>query len=319
MNIMNNNEVRIVETNIDPKIAEAIFKTSQSIKQLSKSDKNPFGHFNYVSIDKYYEEVARIALKNDLTWSCKEVSTEVLSPSSDKPVIRFTYMFTLIHKSGVCVPAIDILSIYHGWQGAQTAGSAGSYAEKLFMRKMFKVITGENDADATDPDLSFGEPSKVNDDTPAVAEAEEISAGDLDLELPEGKDENNLETPEDGLDLPEEDIEREAIQNEGLDELQELGQEAEKALAEPGLEKYVVEEDDGFKIFGEIDVTGEEKWNIVYECFKTFMPEIKKAEDTMEWWNKNNALLTQMEDEAPKTHKKITRLFKTAYTKLEKK
>ena len=56
----------------------------------------------------------------------------------------------------------------HPIQGAQTAGSALSYADKLFMRSAFKVVTGESDADASDPDdLKIKEKVK---EQPAVKE-----------------------------------------------------------------------------------------------------------------------------------------------------
>ena len=39
------------------------------------------------------------------------------------------------------------MSILHPLQGAQTTGSAASYAEKIFLRTLFKIVTGEPDAD----------------------------------------------------------------------------------------------------------------------------------------------------------------------------
>ena len=46
------------------------------------------------------------------------------------------------------IPDYFVCTIFHPLIGAQTAGSALSYADKLFQRHVFKVQTGEEDADS---------------------------------------------------------------------------------------------------------------------------------------------------------------------------
>jgi hypothetical protein len=313
---MNISEHMMPEKEIPTPIAEALLKTSLAVGQLGKADENPFGKFKYVSIDKYYENVAHAAMMNDLTWSCKEIGTEIVGGPADKPIMRFTYMFTLIYKDGQCVPGIDVLSIYHGWQGAQTAGSAGSYAEKLFMRKMFKVITGENDADITDPNLSFDDASPK--DTPDVVDdlsfgepsdgaGDTGGEGDLDFET-EAVAEVEKESP------PEEKPQSSA-EAEDIEEAAAIVEEGNDLDLEAIAPKDVKT---GYRIIGDIPRPDEDKWEIVHSAFKTFMPEIKKAEGVMQWWNENSVLLDEVEKKAPSVHKKITGLFKRTYNRLEK-
>lgn len=134
-----------------------VIKTASMIPSLEKGNKNEYGKYDYVSIDDYYKEVASLALKNGLGWIVREVSSEIREKS-----ILYVYEFDLYSNTGAFIPMVSRLSVVHPVQGAQTSGSALSYAEKLFMRTLFKVRTGELDADSTDPkafsDASFKGP-----------------------------------------------------------------------------------------------------------------------------------------------------------------
>jgi hypothetical protein len=56
------------------------------------------------------------------------------------------------------VPDFTRITIVHPLQGAQTVGSAMSYLDKVFMRQLFSIATGEKDSDAdeTDPNELLG-------------------------------------------------------------------------------------------------------------------------------------------------------------------
>jgi hypothetical protein len=70
-------------------------------------------------------------------------------------VVGFTYEFDL-YFDNARIPNFFSCTIYHPFTGAQTSGSSMSYAEKLFMRSVFKIQTGEGDADDSNVDLSSG-------------------------------------------------------------------------------------------------------------------------------------------------------------------
>lgn len=137
----------------------AILKTGLQVPSLAKGEHNKHGGFNYVGIDRFYEQVARVAMHNGLTWKAREVDARIVEVYGGKDregnaklssAMLATYEFDIMHVSGEMMSAAFRITIVHPLQGAQTAGSAMSYAEKQFMREVFKVVTGEPDADATD-------------------------------------------------------------------------------------------------------------------------------------------------------------------------
>lgn len=139
----------------------AILKTINQVPSLRKADRNKHGGYNYVSIDDYYKEVATIAAANGIHWHPREIQAPELHNISMKTVqtvAAFRYSFTISHGEE-SVQNYFTCTIYHPFQGAQTSGSAMSYAEKLFMRTVFKVQTGEGDADASSVDTGFNDSS----------------------------------------------------------------------------------------------------------------------------------------------------------------
>jgi len=131
-------------TEIPKEIAEALFATAKAVADnpLVKDMSNEFAKFKYVPIDSYYAAIPPLALKHGLFWRCRE--TEV---GGEGKTFKFQYSFDLIHEGGATVEGYDIVTIYHPAQGAQSSGSARSYADKLFMRTAFKCVTGEKDSE----------------------------------------------------------------------------------------------------------------------------------------------------------------------------
>ena len=116
---------------------------------LRKGDHNQHGNYNYVSIDSMFETVAKIAFEEGITWAVRQTDF-MIDASIGKGVFVGTYHFDLNHILGAECKDFFIDTVPHPIQGAQTAGSAMSYAMKLFLRNTFGVVTGEADADATD-------------------------------------------------------------------------------------------------------------------------------------------------------------------------
>jgi hypothetical protein len=133
---------------IPVELIEAQLAVQAEVGQLDKSEFNAHGKYKFVSIDSYYEQVATVAAAHGLTWIARVTN---VAPFGDKG-IRLDYRIDLLHKSGAVVNGFFEHPIIHPLQGAQTAGSALSYVDKLFMRHAFKVRTGEGDADDTSPD-----------------------------------------------------------------------------------------------------------------------------------------------------------------------
>ena len=132
-------------------VISALVNAAKAMPSLVKDDKNVHGGYNYAGIDLFYSDVASVALGFGLTWKVREVSFDVMPDFGKYGTIVTGYAFDLMHEeTGTIWLDFFACSIAHPPQGAQTAGSALSYADKLFMRTVFKVVTGEKDADATD-------------------------------------------------------------------------------------------------------------------------------------------------------------------------
>lgn len=143
-------------------VVAAIVAAGTEMPSLIKGDRNQHGGYNFVSVDKYYEEVASVALKNGISWKFRETASDLVD-TGRAMAMRFAYAVDVIHgPSGKVWSDFFTTSILHPLQGAQTAGSALSYADKLFMRTTFHIVTGEGDADSTNGNELNGEkPAKA--------------------------------------------------------------------------------------------------------------------------------------------------------------
>ena len=276
-------EVIISDANIPESIALAVLAVQKSLGVLGKEGTNEFQNYAYVSIDKYYEIVAQVATANDLSWFCKEVSSEIVDVGHNKQAIKFDYVFSMFHGTGEVVPVYDRISIYHPLQGAQTSGSAASYAEKLFMRKAFKVVTGEKDADAADQDFGTGEtPEKV--EPPKNLEKAEKQAAESAAEAevtppPVGEEPPK---PGNGADFDADD--------------------------------YVEKDKDGTVTLREIKDPDVANWELIYSVFEKFIPHCKNVKDTRAFWSKNIKAIELLKGGDPKLHENLVAMFKEHQT-----
>lgn len=159
---------------------KAIIETRSQVGQLGKSEMNPHGRYKYVSIDTYYEKVALAAAKNGLSWVANEVDFKYMPDSGKTGVIQVTYQMGLMHSSGEYIPDFSRLTIIHPVQGAQTVGSAVSYLDKVFMRQLFSVATGEKDSDADETDPGLLTPPKAQEKPSQEKPKEKTAEGDPD-------------------------------------------------------------------------------------------------------------------------------------------
>lgn len=152
-----------------PETIKAIVSVRDQVGQLGKSALNPHGRYKYVSIDAYYEQVGSVAAKHGLSWVAREVDFKLLPDVGKTGIIQATYSIMLMHLSGDVVPDFTRITIVHPLQGAQTVGSAMSYLDKVFMRQLFAIATGEKDSDADETDPN----SLLGGSTPAPVKARE--------------------------------------------------------------------------------------------------------------------------------------------------
>lgn len=141
-------------TAFPPKLAAALVAVSADVKQLGKSERNKFANYDFVSVDKFYAEIGALMAKHKLHCIPDCVESEVREGNTKydqqgrekkgAPLLRERWAFLLVHESGemagpfhrtVTVPA----------EGAQAHGSSESYAQKQFLRGVFRVPTGDKD------------------------------------------------------------------------------------------------------------------------------------------------------------------------------
>lgn len=162
--------------------AETVIELAKLIPDLKKTTYNRNANFNYVSIDDYYATVATILHENGVTWTIDEVGFELIRANGEDWV-RFTYELNFYKAGDGWQDTVlkQTFSVIHPFQGAQTTGSAMSYAEKSVLRTVFKIVTGEPDADA----FARGNGKGVR---PATADTDDFDEPVKPREEPPGKE-----------------------------------------------------------------------------------------------------------------------------------
>lgn len=123
-------------------LREALTNVSLAVKKLKKDSTNKFGGYDYVSIDSFYEGIVQAAAKEDLWWHIRQGHVGLLEGRPD--IMRYVFGVDIYHGDDM-LPNFDTVTVDIKMAGGQTAGIARSFAEKAFMRTVFKIRTGEPD------------------------------------------------------------------------------------------------------------------------------------------------------------------------------
>ncbi len=138
--------------NMPPAIAAAIIAIKKQVKQLGADDKNEHGKYAFVSVDKFYERIGKLMAEAGLALLIDETVTDVRgSDKTGNPWLFAQYDLTFMHESGALSHPLH-RSIALPISGPQAFGAAQSYIEKQFLRQVFKVPTGDRDADDSPTD-----------------------------------------------------------------------------------------------------------------------------------------------------------------------
>ena len=141
---------------VPPEIAAAIVAVKKQVRQLGSDERNEHGGYRYVSVDKFYERIGPLMAEAGLALLIDETETDVrVSETTDRngnlrktPWLFAQYQLAFMHASG-CVSAPMRRSLAMPITGPQSYGAAQSYVEKQFLLQVFKIPTGEKDADET--------------------------------------------------------------------------------------------------------------------------------------------------------------------------
>lgn len=137
-----------ITAGVPPEIAKAIISVKKQVRQIGVNERNEHGKYGYVSVDRFYERIGPMMAEAGLALLIDETESEVKEGKSGSPWLFVQYTLAFMHESGV-VSAPMRRSLAMPINGPQTYGAAQSYIEKQFLRQVFKIPTGDKDADET--------------------------------------------------------------------------------------------------------------------------------------------------------------------------
>lgn len=151
-----------------PAIAQAIVAVMSEVKKLGKEGTNTFQRYKFTSVDQFYEVLGPLMASRGLFDVAFERSSqvEVREAVDDRGQTKKSAWLTaeidfwLFHESGASFGPIA-RHIQVPATGAQSYASAQSYAEKYFLRNLFKVPTG--DIDEIESSEASGLPQTMSD------------------------------------------------------------------------------------------------------------------------------------------------------------
>jgi hypothetical protein len=129
-------------------IAQAIIAVKKQVRQIGQDERNEHGKYRYVSVDRFYERIGPMMAEAGIALLIDETDSEVKEGKSGSPWLFAHYALAFMHEDG-SVSAPMRRSLAMPINGPQTYGAAQSYIEKQFLRQVFKIPTGEKDADET--------------------------------------------------------------------------------------------------------------------------------------------------------------------------
>lgn len=294
---------------VPAEIVAAILAVRKDMKSIKKDEFNPHDRYDYVSIDRYYEQVATMASAAGLIWRAREKSFELVENQGgkkDRTYARAAFIYDLF-VSGACSMDHMTITIFAPVAGAQTTGQLYSYADKVFMRTTFCVPSGEKDADATETEELRNRPATDPFPIPSVTQFT-----GLPLTVPSGIADLSMTTPtpqEDDLKPPS--------------FLQRPVPGAFQRAPTHDADGVVYDSDlcpsysDGLPVasVGAINAAAAET---LYEIFRTFMPKIKSQAKLTQWHGENLPAFEAVEKINPTIHLKIKGLFRDKFEELRK-
>lgn len=150
-------------------IVKAICAIQTSLEAVKKSQRNAHGGYSFASTDDIYAALTRKMGEVGLTIVGLETGHEVVRVEKEGKVsqwLKAEYAFVLATETDTWSHKDARRSLYIQITGPQTHQAAQSYAEKAFLRSLFKLPTGDMDldsmpqADNEDDQIAMSQPRK---------------------------------------------------------------------------------------------------------------------------------------------------------------
>ena len=132
-------------------IVKAICRIMSTVEAVKKSQRNAHGGYNFASTDDIYASVTHKMGDCGLVLITREESCEIVRVEKEGKTsqwARITFSFVLATEEGTWSDPTAQRTLFIQVTGAQTFQAAQSYAEKAFLRSLFKLPTGDMDLDA---------------------------------------------------------------------------------------------------------------------------------------------------------------------------
>ena len=148
-----NTETRTIR--MPAKVAAAIVQVSRGIKAVAKNGTNEHGKYMFASVDDFYNMVGPVMADAGLFTFCDvtrcEISETETTDSYGKTkrtsYLNMEFDICLVHDSGeMSMPVKREVTVIAS--GPQAYASAESFVTKYFIRNLFKIPTGDYDADS---------------------------------------------------------------------------------------------------------------------------------------------------------------------------
>lgn len=145
---------QITVQTVPPSIVAAVCKIMCAVESVRKSQKNQHGGYMFASTDDIYAALTHKMGEVGLILITREDSCEIVRVEKEKngnketsQWARITFSFVLATEQGTWADAAARRTLYIQVTGAQTFQAAQSYAEKSYLRSLFKLPTGDMDLD----------------------------------------------------------------------------------------------------------------------------------------------------------------------------
>lgn len=137
---------------IPASIVKAICSIKTSLSAVSKTGRNQHGGYNFASTDDIYAALTRKMGEVGLVMLSLEDQCEVVRlENKDGKTVQWahlTFAFILATEDATWTDRDAKRTLYIQVTGPQTFQAAQSYAEKAYLRSLFKIPTGDMDLDA---------------------------------------------------------------------------------------------------------------------------------------------------------------------------
>ncbi|WBT40137.1 ERF family protein [Hyphomicrobium sp. DMF-1] len=132
-------------------IVKAICEIKKSLEAVSKTQKNSHGGYMFASTDDIYAALTRKMGQVGLVIMALEDKCEIVKVEKDGKTVQwahFEFSFVLATDEDTWSDERAKRTLYIQVTGPQTFQAAQSYAEKSYMRSLFKTPTGDMDLDS---------------------------------------------------------------------------------------------------------------------------------------------------------------------------